>query len=493
MNRDELLKMLDLAGKEAGPAEGDGLAVTPTTGGGDKPPASATALKVDAWGMRRGEELLEYSPRLAGSRLDAAAIADFHTAAFEPAPELLPACTDERRREFLEQMFGTTDYKALHATTMLREEAAEVAALSFADAYEKLLDDDEDAAEEKEREERRKAAGKPGDKGKGLIVAAPPAKDESLEKEMRAVRAAGAALTEASKDLEEMDEAARSLGCGPGGEGTNDPKRIAELYLKIRTNRALRRICELAGRYRRHAAGKQRMKTVHGYDDMVGVTLDGDPARLVSGDLAKLGVEELELDVMRRLAERQAVCRLHQAVEPVAKGPIVVVVDESGSMSGDPVHTAKAIALALAWIARQQRRWCALVAFSGGTEGRTLALPPGRWDETALMEWLEEFLSGGTSLDVPLHELPFVYWPRFTAQGLQRGKTDVVIITDCIVHAPKEMIESFNKWKAKEQVRITTLVIGVSPGDLLKVSDEAHVVTANFGVDEEGIDRALSI
>jgi uncharacterized protein with von Willebrand factor type A (vWA) domain len=47
-------------------------------------------------------------------------------------------------------------------------------------------------------------------------------------------------------------------------------------------------------------------------------------------------------------------------------------------MAGDKVHTAKALALALAWIARQQKRWCGLVAYSGDSGERLLALPPGR-------------------------------------------------------------------------------------------------------------------
>ena len=100
--------------------------------------------------------------------------------------------------------------------------------------------------------------------------------------------------------------------------------------------------------------------------------------RLLPHELAKLAIPELELDTLRRLVERQTLCREHHATEPVGKGPIIVTVDESGSMQGEKVHTAKALALALAWIARQQGRWSALVAYSGDSGERLLALPPGR-------------------------------------------------------------------------------------------------------------------
>src|SRR5262249_43553367 len=152
-----------------------------------------------------------------------------------------------------------------------------------------------------------------------------------------------------------------------------------------------------------------RRKTTHGLDDVVGVEPGGDLGRLLASELARLAVPEFELDSWRRIAERQALCRDHRASEPGAEGPIILSVDESGSMEGDKIHTAKALALAMAWIARQQHRWIALVAYSGDSGERLLALPPGRWDETALMDWLCSFIGRGSSLDVPVREMPRYY------------------------------------------------------------------------------------
>src|SRR5262249_36771680 len=161
----------------------------------------------------------------------------------------------------------------------------------------------------------------------------------------------------------------------------------------------LRRICELAGRYRRLAQSRQRMKSTHGMDDVVGVVLDGDVGRLLPHELAKLADDDLSDDAMRRLVQRQTRCREYHATHPVARGPVIVAVDESGSMAGDKVHTAKALALAMAWVTRMQKRWIALCSYSGDSGERLLALPPGRWDEAALMGWLEGFLGRGSNLD----------------------------------------------------------------------------------------------
>jgi uncharacterized protein with von Willebrand factor type A (vWA) domain len=205
-------------------------------------------------------------------------------------------------------------------------------------------------------------------------------------------------------------------------------------------------------------------------------------------ELAKLTIPEFEEDTLRRLVERQLMCREYRGTEPVAKGPILVSVDESGSMHGEKGHTAKALALALAWIARQQRRWCGLVAYSGDSGERLLALSPGRWDEVKLMDWLAAFIGHGSSLDVPVREMPD-YYQRL---GAPAGQTDVVFITDAICRIPKNLQERFCAWKQKAKARLLSLVIASTPGDLTAISDEVYELPS-LSVTEDGVERVLSI
>ena len=371
MDPADLLKMLDLNAKPPPTTETTSTAEGTTDPTSDRP----TALDVDEWGLRRGRDLVAESERLKQAGTDEFAAADFFTAAFDPDPRLLDGCADGRRHVFLSQLLGTPDYHSLHAATRLDDTASAIAAGHFAEQFSKLKKDD--------RTETG-AASTTGD---------------DLAGEMAALRAVGKAVTEARKEVDELREAATALGLGPGQPGANDPKAIAELYKRVRSDPTLRRICELAGRFRRVAQSKQRMKAAHGLDDMVGVEPGGDIGRLLPSELVKLAVPELELDTLRRIVERQALCREHHSVEPVGKGPIIVVADESGSMEGAKVHTAKALTLALAWVARSQRRWCGLVAYSGGSGERLLTLPPGRWDESALCDWLSAFIGGGSDLE----------------------------------------------------------------------------------------------
>lgn len=456
MDHDELLKLLDLKGKPVPTDAGKVFiaAVAPTSEASGSP----TALEVDAWGLRRGRDLIAESERLRVSGTDEFAAADFFVAAFEPDPQLVDTCMEPLRREFLTQMFETPSYLGLHAATRLDDTASSIAAIHFAEEYSKLKTD----------------------AGSSSLDAA--------GHEMAVLRAVGRAVTEAETEVEQLREATGTLGLGPGNPGHNDPKRVAEMFRRVRSDPALRRICELAGRFRRVAQGRQRRKAAHGLDDVVGVENGSDISRLLPVELTRLADPDFELDAMRRIVEGQAMCREHHAVEPVGKGPIICVVDESGSMQHEKVHTAKALALALAWIARQQRRWCGLIAFSGESGERLLALPPHRWDEAALCDWLAGFIGCGSTLDVPVREMPEFH----LRIGAPPGITDVIFVTDAQCNIPEADRDAFLHWKQEARARLISLVIDNPPGDLAAISDEVHTVTA-ITTQAEAVSRVLSL
>lgn len=459
MTREELLSALNIAPE---PAPGDDLAITEAQAAPVN--LSPTALDLDDWSIRRGREVLTESELLQaiypGDENQKAAelpVADFLGAAFEPEPKVVTACTDERRHRYMRQLLETPDYQALHSDTQLDDCASEIAAAHFAQQWVTLCQSAEP--------------------------------ENEFQKDLQALRAASQAIQEARQDVGDLREAQTALGLGSGSPGLSlDAKGLTGMFKRVRGSRSLKRICELAGRYRRFAQAQQRKKCLHGQDDVVGVVLDGDPGRLLPHELAALDDPDLELDTMRRIVERQAMCREYRGLETKARGPICVVVDESGSMGGEPIYNAKAIALALAWVARHQGRWCCLVGFSGGEDGNFLVLPPGKWDLAKLMEWLEHFYGNGTDCNVPLVELP----ARWDELGAPKGKTDIIIITDAIVSVPDDVRQSFLTWKAAEKVKLYSLVLNSSAGDLAGVSDKVYLLDA-LSLEAEGVGDVLSV
>ena len=463
MDPKELLELLDLDGEPPDIVDAPPV-ITPT----DSPPAvgaSPTALDVDDWGLRRGRDLVAESDRLRQTGANEYAAADFFAAAFDPDPQLVESCAEPARHRFLGVLLDTPEYRALHADTRLDDMAAGIAAAHFAEQFAAL--------DNKEKDDEEASAG-------GSV--------DPLADEMAAVRAVSRAVAEAEREVGELREAAAAVGLGPGSPGANDPRAVATLFKRVRADSGLRRVCELAGRFRRVAQSRQRAKTEHGYDDVVGVTTGGDVDRLLTSELARLMIPELELETLRRVAERAALCRDHRAVEPVGKGPVIAVVDESGSMRGPKAETAKAVALALAWVARRQRRWAGLVAYSGDSGERLLALPPSRWNEIALTDWVSAFIGRGSSLDLPVRELPD-YYHRL---GAPPGVTDVLFITDAMCRIPADLAARFVAWKQSVRARVISLVIDNEPGDLMKISDECHRVPA-LSPDNPAVGRVLSV
>jgi uncharacterized protein with von Willebrand factor type A (vWA) domain len=463
MDAKELIELLDLGSERARSATDPALIVTADA---DKPDdlKSPTAFVIDGWGLRRGRELLAASERLERLGLDEFAIADCHVAAFDPEPILSDRCRESARREFFATLLETPEYRALHRSTRLDANASEIAAAHFAEALNRF---------------RADSLNKEG-VGKDT--------DSAMSREIAALREISKAISAASAEVSECHEAVAAFGLGAGCPGANDVEAIANLFRRVRKDPALRSICTLAGRYRRLAQSRQRRKVLHGLDDMVGIELGGDLGRVLPHELGKLATPPMDLEALRRLAERQLMCRAHETVEPVGKGPIVVCLDESGSMDGEPIHAAKAIALALAWIARSQRRWSALVAYSGDSGERILALPPGRWDEQALADWLNAFIGMGSTLDVPVREMPRI----FADLKAPAGDTDVIFVTDCQCRIPDTVRDAFLAWKRTVRARLITLVMGDDAGDLRVLSDETHLIRS-FDIREEGVARVLSI
>src|SRR5438105_947688 len=72
-----------------------------------------------------------------------------------------------------------------------------------------------------------------------------------------------------------------------------------------------------------------------------------------------------------------------------------------------------------------------------------LNLPPGRWNESQLMDWLCEFIGGGSSLDLTIDEMPDIY----RRLGAPQGRTDVIFVTDAQLRIPVSSRDRFLSWK----------------------------------------------
>lgn len=447
-----------------------------------------TAFRFDRYTVRHAEEMLEElaaDPSLATMGIDPEdktqvnRAADTVSSLFEIDPTLVPIAdtTADLRHQFFSQLLDTPDFHNLRRSTKLDEVATMITAPKIMQEIAAI-------------EVKAKESGKKPD-------------------EMEMMNNCSNACQQAKQEVETFNDIRDSLGgsngCGTGSGSLSalDAKRLAALFRQVSGNSSLRRILNLAGRYRNLARGRQRKKTKHGRDEVVGVTLGGQIDRMLAGEMAKLASPECEWDTMRRLADGAVMVQELNAVEKIAKGPVMAFIDESGSMGGDRIEHAKAIAISLAWVAKRQKRWCCLCAFSGDSDPdslRKIALPPSGWSEEELLEWIIGFDGGGTTIDWLREESMDKIYKMTRAD---EGKTDLLIITDaCVNLSGHDIKKSYLQWAGKTNTRLMAIEIAGGgygwgygeEGDLSlqSVCDEYHKV-GNLGVEEEAVGDVLSI
>jgi len=194
----------------------------------------------------------------------------------------------------------------------------------------------------------------------------------------------------ASAAIEELRDAMAGLAqvMLPGTSGqerrNGEGRPNVGLALKLRSDPRLRRIAKLAGRFTRIAEHKRRTKVRHGAEEITDVELGNDVGRLLPSELVKLRHPRLHKLALRDLVERKAMQYALSGKDRLGKGPLVLLLDRSGSMEGDKDTWSMAVALALAGVAQAEGRTFGLVAFTNQVEYEAVIRPGERLSEDAL-------------------------------------------------------------------------------------------------------------
>jgi uncharacterized protein with von Willebrand factor type A (vWA) domain len=296
-------------------------------------------------------------------------------------------------------------------------------------------------------------------------------------------RAAGAA----QKAMDEAQAVREAFGPGWGNEargtaGTIRGSKMANLVEAVKSKPNLKRLAELAGRLSRIARERQRAKPRRGAGEVTGIERGDDLQRMVPVEALAAMDPDLEAVFAARLAERALACREMKDRPNENKGPIVICLDSSGSMSGEPQAWAGAVALALLQVAASQKRAAAIIHFGTKVERVDLF---NRGDHKAgqdLMDAVTFFAgSGGTNFGPALRK-------AIQIQDGPRDKADILFVTDGYARLNSDDLEAVNAHRSKTGTRIFSVLIGTDGSGLKPFSD--LVVTLESVLKD---DKALDI
>lgn len=285
----------------------------------------------------------------------------------------------------------------------------------------------------------------------------------------RALRGAcGDAAQAAAEAADGMEGLAPGLGGTPAQHQQDGTARMA-LAERVSSDDRLRRVMKLAGRLRRLASNGRKVRDELGADTLVGTTIGGDLPRALPTELGLLRHPRLRRVQLAKLADR----RLQQyhvvGQAPKGRGPVVVLLDESGSMEGERSLWAAAVALACLGTAARERRACTVIGFNGavryvvrldaqGTAWRhdvhnvAQAVAMGGCADVALHVASSQ-PSGGTQFAPPLLAALEL------EDGVTRERADLVLVTDGHAEAPTSVMERLHAAKAGG-LRVFALTVG---------------------------------
>ncbi|ELE2041837.1 TPA: ATPase RavA stimulator ViaA [Vibrio vulnificus] len=244
-------------------------------------------------------------------------------------------------------------------------------------------------------------------------------------------------------------------------------KRYAEFLKK---NNGLQEIAEQLGRManevddpdlQRTPAEELQMveeKSDEATDDIVGIHESDDLNKLLPNETMFLAYPELEVVFYKHLADKRLMnyrvqgksrtLRKVRAQKPdnqqveIEKGPFVLCVDASGSMSGFPEQSAKAMAYALMQIALAEGRDCYVILFS--TEQITYELTKQDGLREAA-DFLTYTFHGGTAFE------PVLMKSIDLMSGDKYRNADLVVLSDFI--APRQSEEMLAKVEALKELK----------------------------------------
>jgi len=230
--------------------------------------------------------------------------------------------------------------------------------------------------------------------------------------------------------------------------------------------------------------GKNRMQTVN-FSDSINNLLPMEAAKLLNPALKR----KFYADMLEGKLMSYQLLGKHYTSPPSIKpkGPIIVLVDTSGSMHGAPQTLAKSVVLAIAKLMLYQKRDMKIIFFASTSQHLEIELSSRKKMSEKFLNFLLYTFGGGTDFNTAL------------ASGLKSLKendfqgADLIFITDGKSEISDELLlVRWEETKKKYKAKVYSLIIGGSgAGGLSNISDYTYLV--DIELDSEGNSRVVRL
>ena len=291
-----------------------------------------------------------------------------------------------------------------------------------------------------------------------------------------------------AQELEDATEETATWGNTIGTGQRTPPGQKLELGRRLAGNEKLKKLARMVGRMKFNALALRKKVFERSSEELLEIEQGDAVHRLLPHELLILHHPVLRKDFFRRLLDQELIQYSLRGVEEKGKGPMIVCLDGSSSMSGDKEIWSKAVTLTLLEIARKQRRLFRSICFSSADTPLQILDMNARdryeVETKAIMDLAEYFPGGGTDFQTPLDAaLECLRQSRFK-------KGDIVFITDGECQVDPQWAENFRQQKERLGFSLFSVLIDMGPaslGTLKEFSDRISTIKQLTGEEAKEI------
>lgn len=229
------------------------------------------------------------------------------------------------------------------------------------------------------------------------------------------------------------------------------------------------RIAELAGRFVVALKGAVASRVAGAMGDLHSVEQGADLSRVLPSERMLMADPVTEPMFADRLESRRLMQYSVRGRAPAGRGPIVMAIDESGSMHGRRNDWAKAATLAVAQVAKAGKRPVSVVHFATGCVEHEL--DPSNVEQ--VLRTIRSFLNGGTSIGLALERA--LEQVKALAKKGDTG-ADIILATDGIDGSESRIVAAVEALRAYgARLWLVAIECRIHEGHPLRAGAETYI------------------
>jgi len=254
--------------------------------------------------------------------------------------------------------------------------------------------------------------------------------------------------------LDKAQEASATLhSWGIGDSSSQAIQQNMEILRRVQSSEKLRDVIKYLGKFREIYDNARKSSYTYGRGEIYDIVLGKDFTRAISSEYALLALPETVPLFIRKVQRKTLKQYRRRERTNKGHGDIVVCIDESGSMTGEPIAWAKAVALVLLEHATRNNRSCAMVRFASDDKPVTHVFSKGKYTSEDVFDFAESFLNGGTNFEAPLRQATTL----IEDEGFENA--DIMFITDGFCHISDEFASNFHDKCEQLKFSVTGVII----------------------------------